>query len=77
MGAAEQLNTPGHRYWKPRARSWSNLRVWRVFHSSVAFDGHEGLRNLSRLQSEGVIDIDDRVTIRDLKRIEAEIDSAE
>jgi CRP/FNR family transcriptional regulator, cyclic AMP receptor protein len=35
-------------------------------------------RNLSRLQSEGVIDIDDRkITIRDLKRIEAEVNSAE
>jgi len=35
-------------------------------------------RNLSRLQAEGLIDIDDRqVTIRDLKRIEAEVDSAE
>lgn len=33
-------------------------------------------RNLSRLQSEGIIDIDDRkVTIRDLKRLEAEVDS--
>jgi len=35
-------------------------------------------RNLSRLQSEGIIEIDDRrVTIRDLKRIQAEVDSAE
>ncbi len=35
-------------------------------------------RNLSRLQAEGIIDIDDRkVTIRDLKRIEAEVTSAE
>lgn len=34
-------------------------------------------RNLSRLHSEGIIDIDDRkVTIRDLKRLEAEGDSA-
>lgn len=35
-------------------------------------------RNLSRLQSEGVIDIVDRqVTVRDIKRLEAEVDSAE
>lgn len=35
-------------------------------------------RNLSRLQSEGLIDIDGRkVTIRDLKQVEAEIDSTE
>jgi len=35
-------------------------------------------RNLSRLQAEGLIDIDGRkITIRDLKRIEAEINSAE
>jgi len=35
-------------------------------------------RNLSRLYSEGVIDIDERkVTIRDLKRPQAEVDSAE
>lgn len=35
-------------------------------------------RNLSRLQAEEVIDIDDRkVTIRDLTRIQAEVDSAE
>lgn len=35
-------------------------------------------RNLSRLHSEGIIDIDDRkVTIRDLKRLEAEGDSVE
>ena len=35
-------------------------------------------RNLSRLQAEGIIDIDERqVTIRDLKRIEAEVDSTE
>lgn len=35
-------------------------------------------RNLSRLQSAGLIDIEDRkVTIRELKRIEAEVDSAE
>ena len=35
-------------------------------------------RNLSRLHSEGIIDINDRkVTIRDLKRLEAEVDSAE
>jgi len=35
-------------------------------------------RNLSRFEAEGIIDIDDRrVTIRDLKRIEAEVDSPE
>src|SRR6185312_9741272 len=35
-------------------------------------------RNLSRLQAEGIIDLDDRtVTIQDLKLIEAEIQSAE
>lgn len=35
-------------------------------------------RNLSRLQSEGIIDIDDRtVTIRDLKRMEMEVESTE
>jgi CRP/FNR family transcriptional regulator, cyclic AMP receptor protein len=35
-------------------------------------------RNLSRLQAEGIIDIEERqVTIRDLKRIEAEVDSTE
>jgi CRP/FNR family transcriptional regulator, cyclic AMP receptor protein len=35
-------------------------------------------RNLSRMQAEGVIDIDDRkVTILDLNRIQAEVDSAE
>lgn len=35
-------------------------------------------RNLSRLQSESIIDIEDRtVTIRDLKRIEMEVESAE
>jgi len=35
-------------------------------------------RNLSRLQSEGLIEIDSRtVTIRDIKRIEAEVNSAE
>jgi CRP/FNR family transcriptional regulator len=35
-------------------------------------------RNLSRLQSEGVIDIDGRkITIPDLKKIEAEVDSSE
>jgi CRP/FNR family cyclic AMP-dependent transcriptional regulator len=35
-------------------------------------------RNLSRLQSEGVIEIGDRkVTIRDLKRIQVEVDSTE
>jgi CRP-like cAMP-binding protein len=35
-------------------------------------------RNLSRMQAEGVIDIDDRkVMILDLSRIQAEVDSAE
>ncbi|HTJ86803.1 MAG TPA: Crp/Fnr family transcriptional regulator [Terriglobales bacterium] len=35
-------------------------------------------RNLSRLQSAGIIDIDDRqITVRDIKRLEAEADSAE
>jgi hypothetical protein len=35
-------------------------------------------RNLSHLQSAGIIDIDDRqITVRDIKRLEAEADSAE
>ena len=35
-------------------------------------------RNLSRLQAEGLIDIDGRkATITDLKKIEAEVNSAE
>jgi CRP/FNR family transcriptional regulator len=35
-------------------------------------------RNLSRLQAEGLIDIDGRtVTIRDMRRIETEVNSAE
>lgn len=35
-------------------------------------------RNLSRLQSEGIVDIDDRrVTVRDIKRLESEVDSGE
>jgi CRP/FNR family transcriptional regulator len=35
-------------------------------------------RNLSRLQAEGLIDIDGRtVTIRDMRRIEGEVNSAE